>query len=103
VPEEDRGDERHSLDLQVNLDKAEAISPHIYNICSNAADATYTKEADIKLISQGGGWIFWVGYIISSIVTQQLSFFVALSVIVMVKYLNIFIAKQVMTYRQIKF
>ncbi|KAL4229088.1 hypothetical protein ACF0H5_012127 [Mactra antiquata] len=52
TPEEDRGLERHTLNLLVTLDKASVLSPHLYNICHDAVDSTYAKETDIKLITK---------------------------------------------------
>lgn len=52
-PEEDRGDEKHSLNLLVTLEKSSILSPYIFNVCQSAVDSTYVQETDVKLISQG--------------------------------------------------
>lgn len=50
--EEDRGLEKHTLDLQMNLDLSHVLSHHIYNICQDATFSAYTKESDVKILSQ---------------------------------------------------
>lgn len=52
-PEEDRGNEKHTLNLLVSLDKSAILSPHIYNMCQNAVDSTFVQETDVKLVTQG--------------------------------------------------
>jgi hypothetical protein len=37
------------MDLCVNAGKSGVISRHISSLCGEAADATYTREADIKM------------------------------------------------------
>lgn len=51
-PEEDKGVERHVLDLLVNLDQSSVLSHHMANFCKDAVDNVYAKESDIKLLSQ---------------------------------------------------
>ena len=51
--EEDRGLEKHTLDLLVNLDQSHTLSHHIYNICQDSVQSVYAKESDIKILSQG--------------------------------------------------
>ncbi|XP_059172976.1 out at first protein-like [Physella acuta] len=55
TPEEEKEMITHNLDLTVNLNKAEVISPYVFNICSEAKDRTFTEEADIKTISKSLG------------------------------------------------
>ncbi|XP_064617470.1 out at first protein-like [Liolophura sinensis] len=52
TPEDDRGQELQQLDLLVDLDKSQMISPVIYDMCREAKDTTFTKEADVKLLSK---------------------------------------------------
>lgn len=52
TPEEDKGIERHNLNLVVNLEQSSIISPHLFNICQEAKEATYAQDTDIKLIAQ---------------------------------------------------
>lgn len=51
-PEEDKGLEKHALNLMVNLDQANLLSPHLFNICYEAKEATYAQDSDIKLVAQ---------------------------------------------------
>ena len=51
--EEDRGLEKHTLDMMLNLDHSHILSPHIYNICQDGVLSAYTKESDIRILSQG--------------------------------------------------
>lgn len=57
VPEEDKGQEFHELDLLVNveLERSHVISPLIFNICGDAKLTTYSTEADLRLISKSLG------------------------------------------------
>ncbi|KAI0225032.1 Out at first protein [Lamellibrachia satsuma] len=50
-PEEDKGVESYQMDLMVDLSLAHLISPHIVQVCEDAADATYIRDMDLKLIS----------------------------------------------------
>ena len=50
-PEEDKGVESYQMDLMVDLSLAHLISPHIAQVCEGAADATYIRDMDLKLIS----------------------------------------------------
>ncbi|XP_021928313.1 out at first protein isoform X3 [Zootermopsis nevadensis] len=49
TPEEDKGRENFTMDLFVNVGKSGVISRHISSLCGEAGDATYTREADIKM------------------------------------------------------
>lgn len=46
-PEEDRGKDRLSLELFVDLEKSSVISHHLHNICAEASEATYARESDL--------------------------------------------------------
>jgi len=37
------------MDLFVNVGKSAVISRHILSLCGEAGDATYTREADVKV------------------------------------------------------
>lgn len=52
TPEDDKGQELQQLDLLVNLDKSQVISPVIYDMCRDAKETTFTKEADLTLLSK---------------------------------------------------
>lgn len=52
TPEEDRGVEKHTLNVIVKLANSSVLSPHIESLCHEALDSTYAHESDIKLISQ---------------------------------------------------
>lgn len=51
TPEEDRGHENYTMDFYVLLDRSAVISKHIAGMCSEAADSTYVRQADIQLWS----------------------------------------------------
>ena len=50
-PEEDKGVESYQMDLMIDLSLAHLISPHIARVCEDAADATYIRDMDLKLIA----------------------------------------------------
>jgi len=50
-PEEDKGVESYQMDLMIDLSLANLISPHIARVCEDAADATYIRDMDLKLIA----------------------------------------------------
>ncbi|GAB6019603.1 hypothetical protein CHUAL_001168 [Chamberlinius hualienensis] len=47
-PEEDKGKEQINMDLYVNLETSSIISSHISNLCSEAANSTYTRKSDLQ-------------------------------------------------------
>lgn len=47
--EEDRGRDNYTMELLLDVSRAAIISRHIAPLCAEAADATYTREADLKL------------------------------------------------------
>uniref|UniRef100_A0A1B6DUF9 Out at first protein n=1 Tax=Clastoptera arizonana TaxID=38151 RepID=A0A1B6DUF9_9HEMI len=55
LPEEDRGRDNYTLDLFVDVARSSVISKHIAVLCSEAADATYTRRADLEVWSQQSG------------------------------------------------
>ncbi|CAL1545524.1 unnamed protein product [Lymnaea stagnalis] len=55
TPEEEMEMTTHILDVMVNVDKAYVISPYAFNICSEAKDATYAQELDLRTISKSLG------------------------------------------------
>ncbi|XP_074833060.1 out at first protein homolog [Carettochelys insculpta] len=52
--EEVRGLEHLSMDVAVNFSKGAQLSPHIHNICSEAKEAIYTREEDVKFWLEKG-------------------------------------------------
>lgn len=46
--EERRGLEQLTMSVAVNLSRAWQLSSHIHNMCSEAREAIYTREADVK-------------------------------------------------------
>ncbi|XP_029107391.1 out at first protein homolog [Scleropages formosus] len=46
--EERRGVEQLSMNVAVNLSRAWQLSAHIQNVCAEAREAIYTREADVK-------------------------------------------------------
>ncbi|XP_053308221.1 out at first protein homolog [Spea bombifrons] len=52
--EEIRGMEYLQMDVAVNFTKAVQLSPHIHNICSEAREAMYTRQDDVRIWLQKG-------------------------------------------------
>lgn len=48
LAEERRGLEQLTMSVAVNLSRAWQLSSHIHNMCSEAQEAIYTREADVK-------------------------------------------------------
>ncbi|XP_071373951.1 out at first protein homolog [Centroberyx affinis] len=48
LAEERRGLEQLTMSVAVNLSRAWQLSSHIHNMCSEAREAIYTREADVK-------------------------------------------------------
>lgn len=48
LAEERRGLEQLTTSVAVNLSRAWQLSSHIHNMCSEAREAVYTREADVK-------------------------------------------------------
>ncbi|KAM4703687.1 out at first protein homolog [Rhinophrynus dorsalis] len=46
--EEIRGMETLQMDVAINFTKAVQLSPHIHNICSEAREAIYTRQDDVR-------------------------------------------------------
>lgn len=46
--EEERGLEQLTMNVAVNFSKASQLSGHIHNVCAEAQEAIYTREADVK-------------------------------------------------------
>lgn len=54
-PEEDRGRENYTMSAWVDLKRSPAISRHIPKLCSEASDATYIRDVDLKAWAESGG------------------------------------------------
>uniref|UniRef100_A0A8C6T5M5 Out at first protein homolog n=1 Tax=Neogobius melanostomus TaxID=47308 RepID=A0A8C6T5M5_9GOBI len=48
LAEERRGLDQLAMSVAVNLSRASQLSSHIHNMCSEAREAIYTREADVK-------------------------------------------------------
>lgn len=46
--------EHLSMDVAVNFSKAAQLSSHIHNVCSEAREAIYTREEDVKFWLEKG-------------------------------------------------
>ncbi|XP_076110173.1 out at first protein-like [Mytilus galloprovincialis] len=55
TPEEEKTPESHLMDANLILEKANIISPKIFNFCRDARDTVFTKEIDIKIWSKSLG------------------------------------------------
>lgn len=55
TPEDDKGRETHEQDHVVHLEKSHVISPYIYNICREAHDKIYARDADLRILSRSLG------------------------------------------------
>lgn len=42
------------MDVAVNFSKGAQLSPHIHNVCSEAQEAIYTREEDVKFWLEKG-------------------------------------------------
>lgn len=56
LAEERRGLEQLTMSAAVNLSRASQLSSHIHNMCSEAREAIYTREADVKHWLDKGRW-----------------------------------------------
>lgn len=57
LAEERRGLEQLTVSVAVNLSRAWQLSPHIHNMCSEAREAIYTREADVKYWLDKGNYL----------------------------------------------
>ncbi|CAD7080184.1 unnamed protein product [Hermetia illucens] len=48
TPEEDKGKESFTMTAWVNLNRSAPITRHLAGLCSEAADATYVRDVDLK-------------------------------------------------------
>lgn len=51
-PEDTKGKESHVKDLLVDIEKAQDISPHILEHCTDAKDGIHVKDSDLKFIAK---------------------------------------------------
>ncbi|XP_064651487.1 out at first protein-like [Lineus longissimus] len=55
-PEDNKGSETHFQDMPLDVDTgARHITPHLQTSCHDARDATYTKEADLRVVARQTG------------------------------------------------
>ena len=52
-PEDDKGQELHQKDLFLDINRAHILSPHIFSMCQDAQDSTYTRDVDLQMLSKG--------------------------------------------------
>lgn len=52
TPEDDKGVEMFTMDLQVSLDRGHVFSPYVKKFCEDAKYSTYTRDADLKVLSR---------------------------------------------------
>ena len=55
MAEEDKGHANFTMDLFLDVMQHEIVSKHLGDLCSDAAESTFTSHADIKLWSQRSG------------------------------------------------
>lgn len=63
LAEERRGLEQLTMNVAVNLSRAWQLSSHIHNMCSEAREAIYTREADVKYWLDKGQWTSYLLFI----------------------------------------
>ena len=59
--------------MMLNLDHSHILSPHIYNICQDGVLSAYTKESDIRILSQGNFTSLHEGHNCGKIGSDQLT------------------------------
>lgn len=74
LAEERRGLEQLTMSAAVNLSRAWQLSSHIHNMCSEAREAIYTREADVKHWLDKGQWSSCLGLSLAAFPPQKLSF-----------------------------
>lgn len=52
--EEVRGLEQMHMDVTVNFSQGGLLSPHLRNVCAEAADAIYTRQEDVRFWLEQG-------------------------------------------------
>lgn len=55
VAEEDKGHANYTMDLFLEISQSSIVSKHISDLCSEAADTTFTRYEDIKQWAQRPG------------------------------------------------
>lgn len=55
TPEEDRGRQNYTMDYTVDLTRSTVFSPHITELCSEAAEASFTRYEDVQLWATAQG------------------------------------------------
>ncbi|XP_039327237.1 out at first protein homolog isoform X2 [Saimiri boliviensis] len=56
--EEVRGPEQLHMDVAVNFSRGGLLSPHLHNVCAEAADAIYTRQEDVRFWLEQGPCAF---------------------------------------------
>ena len=51
-PEEDKGLEVIPMELMVDVDASQVLSPYISSLCAKAKESTFTRDSDLKLLSR---------------------------------------------------
>ncbi|XP_008568418.1 PREDICTED: out at first protein homolog [Galeopterus variegatus] len=52
--EEERGLEQLHMDIAVNFSQGGLLSPHLHNVCAEAAEAIYTRQEDVRFWLEQG-------------------------------------------------
>ena len=71
LAEERRGLEQLTMSAAVNLSRAWQLSSHIHNMCSEAREAIYTREADVKHWLDKGQWSSRLGLSLAAFPTTK--------------------------------
>lgn len=72
------------MSVAVNLSRALQLSSHIHNMCSEAREAIYTRESDVKHWLDKGQWSSYLclsmklGYTVFAVQTKYLSVLLSL-------------------------
>lgn len=58
TPEEEKPRDNYTMDYTVDLSRSNIFSPHINDLCSEASEASYTRNEDIQMWAQTQGKFF---------------------------------------------
>lgn len=58
TPEEEKPRDNYTMDYTVDLSRSNIFSPHINDLCSEASEASYTRNEDIQMWAQTQGRFF---------------------------------------------
>lgn len=69
--EEVRGLEQLHMDVAVNFSQGSLLSPHLHNVCAEAADAIYTRQEDARFWLEQGWLLVGVGGALEDRIAQS--------------------------------